>query len=339
MAAIITDCRLGKKKQACNMVCALRNRVQSIRPAPRHTAMRAEENNNIREYLMADLAVRRLLIDLESPLPRHWLDGDPFKTAFFSALSFGFPVGEDFFIRSVKRAIPLLPENERPFWQKELQGFIGQEATHRRIHSVFNEKLAAHGLVDKWTERASARMLRIEAVEPLHALAATAATEHFTAILATYLFDHPEQLGNTEERLKTLWFWHASEETEHRASVFDLYCALGGPHERRVWWMKRITYVFVSEALRQTISNLYHDGSLWKWKTWKVGIPYLFGKKGLFRSIYGPWRDYFSPNFHPGQHDAAKATQWLQANQSKYTLVGAPQASAAAPSPMSEAAA
>jgi predicted metal-dependent hydrolase len=274
---------------------------------------------------MADLAVRRLLIDLESPVPRHWVDGDPFRTAFFSALSFGFPVGEDFFIRSVKRAIPLLPENERPHWQKELQGFIGQEATHRRIHSLFNDRLAANGLVDSWSPRASSRMHRIEAVEPSHALAATAATEHFTAILANYLFDYPEQLGtNTEERFKTLWFWHAAEESEHRASVFDLYCALGGTHERRVWWMKRITYVFVSEALRQTISNLHHDGQLWKWKTWKVGIPYLFGKKGLFRSIYGPWRDYFSASFHPDQHDAIKGAQWLQANQDKFTLVGAP---------------
>lgn len=287
---------------------------------------------------MADLAVRRLLVDLESPVARHWVDNDPFKTAFFSALSFGFPVGEDFFIRSVKRAIPLLPENERPFWQKELQGFIGQEATHRRIHSLFNDRLAANGLVDSWTPRASSRMHRIEAVEPSHALAATAATEHFTAILANYLFDYPEQLGvNTEERLKTLWFWHAAEEGEHRASVFDLYCALGGTHERRVWWMKRITYVFLSEALRQTISNLYHDGSLWKWKTWKVGIPYLFGKKGLFRSIYGPWRDYFSANFHPGQHDASKGTQWLRANEAKYTLVGGQQANAAAPAQQTEA--
>lgn len=285
---------------------------------------------------MADLAVRRLLVDLESPVARHWVDNDPFKTAFFSALSFGFPVGEDFFIRSVKRGIPLLPENERPFWQRELQGFIGQEATHRRIHSLFNDRLAANGLVDGWTPRASSRMHLIEAVEPSHALAATAATEHFTAILANYLFDHPEQLGNTEERLKTLWFWHAAEEGEHRSSVFDLYCALGGTHERRVWWMKRITYIFLSEALRQTFSNLYRDGSLWKWKTWKVGIPYLFGKKGLFRSIYGPWRDYFSPNFHPGQHDASKGTQWLLANQAKYTLVGGPQTNSATPAESAE---
>jgi predicted metal-dependent hydrolase len=280
------------------------------------------KNNNIWEYTVADLTVRRLLIDLDSPVPRHWVDGDPFRTAFFSALSFGFPVGEDFFIRSVKRAIPLLPEKERPLWQKELQGFIGQEATHRRIHSLFNDKLAANGLVDSWSPRAASRMHRIEAVEPSHALAATAATEHFTAILANYLFDYPEQLGNSEERFKTLWFWHAAEESEHRASVFDLYCALGGTHERRVWWMKRITYVFLSEALRQTISNLHHDGNLWKWKTWKVGIPYLFGKKGLFRTIYGPWKDYFSPNFHPGQHNADKGIQWLQANQAQFTVVG-----------------
>lgn len=279
---------------------------------------------------MTNLTVRRLLIDLKSPVPRHWCGGDPFRTALLNALSMSFPVGENFFINSVKRAVPLLPESERAHWLTEIQGFIGQEATHRRIHGLFNDHLAKLGLVDRWTERAGSRMKLIEALEPSHGLAATAATEHFTSIMAAFLFANHQDLGEMEPRIKTMWLWHAAEESEHRSTVFDLYCAVGGNYERRIWWMKRITYVFLTEAARQTLSNLWHDGQLFKLRTWTSAASFLFGKKGLVRQLYQPWKDYFKPDFHPGQHDASAGLKWLQENETQYSVVGGE------PAPISE---
>ena len=43
------------------------------------------------------LTVRRLLVDLDTPLPQHWCGG-AFRTAFFNALSMSFPAGEQLFI-------------------------------------------------------------------------------------------------------------------------------------------------------------------------------------------------------------------------------------------------
>ena len=97
-----------------------------------------------------------------------------------------------------------------------MRGFIGQEATHQRIHSLFNEHLARQGLVDRWTPRAAARMTMMAGVDPRHAVAITAATEHFTAMFAEWLLAHPETLDGAEPRLKTLWLWHSAEELEHR---------------------------------------------------------------------------------------------------------------------------
>jgi uncharacterized protein len=51
---------------------------------------------------MTELVVRRLLVDLQTPLPRHWCGGDAFRTALFNALSMSFPVGEQFFIDSIR---------------------------------------------------------------------------------------------------------------------------------------------------------------------------------------------------------------------------------------------
>ena len=39
---------------------------------------------------MTDLVVRRLLVDMEQPIARHWCAGDAFRTALFDALSFTF---------------------------------------------------------------------------------------------------------------------------------------------------------------------------------------------------------------------------------------------------------
>jgi predicted metal-dependent hydrolase len=41
----------------------------------------------------------------------------------------------------------------------------------------------------------------------------------------------------------------------------------------------------------------------------------------MIRSNYGAWRDYFSPTFHPSQHDAALSQQWLRDNAAQLTAV------------------
>ena len=90
---------------------------------------------------MTTLTVRRLLVDLDSPFPVRWNGGDAFLSAWFNALSMSFPVGEQFFIDSVRDGVKQLPDAERQRFAAEVAGFIGQEATHRRVHGLFNAHL------------------------------------------------------------------------------------------------------------------------------------------------------------------------------------------------------
>jgi predicted metal-dependent hydrolase len=83
---------------------------------------------------MTDLVVRRLLIDLQTPFGRDWC-GDAFSTAFFNALSMSFPFGEQFFIDAVRDVMATLPPEAQDQYRADVRGFIGQEATHRRIHA------------------------------------------------------------------------------------------------------------------------------------------------------------------------------------------------------------
>ena len=273
---------------------------------------------------MTALVVRRLLIDLETPLPRHWCGGDAFKTAFFNALSMSFPVGEQFFVDSVRNGLKALPEVLQAQYKTEVQGFVGQEATHRRVHSLFNDHLTAHGLVNNWAPRAEHNMQLIAGGNPLHALAITAANEHFTAIFADWLLRRPEMLAPCEERLQTMWLWHSAEESEHKNTAFDVYQALGGNHAWRIKWFRRITVVFLSDTLRQTVNNLSHDGTLWKWSTWTSAARFLFGSQGLVGQTLKPWRAYLREDFHPQQQATGLSERWLTDNARAYTTVGAP---------------
>ena len=271
---------------------------------------------------MTDLVVRRLLIDLDKPFPARWNGGDAFRSAFFSALSMSFPVGEQYFMDSVRSGLKTLPEPERQKFAKEVQGFVGQEATHRRIHALFNGHLEQLGFTND-IERRALKRLKANAHRDVRIhVAATAATEHFTAIFADWMLHHPEALEGSEPRLKTLWLWHSAEESEHRNTAFDIYQAISGNHVWRLRIFRYITLVFLSDVLRQTIQNLWHDDSLFKWSTWQSGFKLLMAKDGLFRGNYGLWRDYLAPDFHPSQHDARLSKQWLQENTGQFTVVG-----------------
>lgn len=271
---------------------------------------------------MTELVVRRLLIDLATPFAGRWNGGDAFRSAFFSALSMSFPVGEQYFIDSVRNGLKALPEAERERLTPEVQGFIGQEATHRRIHALFNGHLDKLGYRNEFARRA-ARRIQENAQRDLRLhVAATAATEHFTALFANWLMQHPEALAGAEPRLQTLWQWHAAEESEHRSTAFDLYAALGGDQRWRIRTFHYVTVIFLTDVLRQTVRNLWHDGSLFSWSTWTSGARMLFAGDGIIRGNYRPWRDYLSPGFHPSQHDASRSTQWLRDNATQFALVG-----------------
>ncbi|MFO1328659.1 MAG: metal-dependent hydrolase [Rubrivivax sp.] len=272
---------------------------------------------------MNDLVVRRLRVDLDTPPVRHWA-GDAFRTAFFNALSFSFPAGEQFFIDSMRRVLADAPPGLRAQVDAETRGFIGQEATHRRIHERFNAHLLSQGFVNHWDLRIRRRQRKIADVDARAWLGITAATEHFTAFFADHLLAHPELLQGAEPRWQELWLWHASEESEHRAVAFDLYRAAGGSERwrRRLFWMVSLT--FATDLVRQTCHNLWRDGSWWHLSTWTSAWRVLFGRGGLVRERAGDWARYLRADFHPLQAALAPGQRWLDEHAALAPPVAAP---------------
>lgn len=270
---------------------------------------------------MTDLVVRRLLIDLSTPFSSRWNGGDAFRSAFFNALSMSFPVGEQYFMDSVRAGLKTLSEEDRQRLAPEVQGFVGQEATHRRIHTLFNGHLEKQGF-DNVLERRAAKRLQDNAHRDVRVhVAATAATEHFTAVFADWMLGHPEALAGAEPRLQTLWLWHSAEESEHCSTAFDIYQAMNGGHAWRVRIFRYITFMFLADITRQTVRNLWQDGSLFQWRTWRSAYQLLFSKDGMIRGNYPLWKAYFSPDFHPRQHDTSRSVQWLSDNSAQFSRV------------------
>ena len=267
---------------------------------------------------------------------RHWNGGDAFLTAFCNALSMSFPVGEQFFIDAVRNGAKQLGDSaEHQALRETVRGFIGQEATHRHLHGLYNAHLESQGLINHWGPRAARRleigrrqMFSTSSKGHLHELAITAAYEHFTAIFGDLTLESVGQEGDwfahADEPLQTLWRWHAAEESEHKSVAFDLYVALGGNHAWRMRWFNYVLVQFALDTLRQTVNNLWHDGTLFKPSTWASGFRFVFGRHGLVRRIAAPLRAYRRRDFHPTQVGSPDlAAQWLEGHADRWRAVGA----------------
>lgn len=281
------------------------------------------------------LTIRRLHIDLKQPFDRHWNGQDAFRTAFANALSMSFPVGEQFFIDSIKNALPLLralPHCEGLV--QEAKSFMGQESTHRFIHAQFNERLALQGYRNRWESRAKRHIERLQREiiqrrvdQPLlHELAVTCAVEHLTAIMGDTVMalkDTPHDwFAGAQEPVRTLWYWHSAEEAEHKALAFDVYTALGGGRDLRMYYYWRMLAFFTIDLTLQVGDNLWRDGSWRRASTWQHATRFLFGRCGLLAMAGSALWAYRREDFHPihvGQTERAHA--WLAQNQVLWTAV------------------
>ncbi|EDY87702.1 FF domain protein [gamma proteobacterium HTCC5015] len=227
---------------------------------------------------------------------------------FLNTMSLFFPVGERFFIDSVRHYRSEITDEEL---KKAVTAFIGQEAMHGREHDEYNQYVADAGVPIAAQEEVVTKLLNfVQRVAPERfQLAATVALEHLTAILGGGLLDLPEIMDGSEEGYKAIWNWHALEETEHKAVAFDVYQVAVGKDSEILPYIERsaalvlATGIFFSLFLPFYAYNVAIHGGLTDWKGWKAVWKHTWQKKGIFRNITKPWFDWFKPGFHPWDHD------------------------------------
>jgi uncharacterized protein len=245
-------------------------------------------------------------------VPRHWFDNDPVLTHFLNALSLTFPDGERLFVDSVREFRDVVTDKAR---QKEISGFIGQEAMHSLEHDSFNRMLATQGYREE-AEGGQALAQKFIAIgrkrlSKLQQLAATAGLEHITAILAHRLLSDPALLEKIDPSVRELWAWHAIEETEHKGVAFDLYQDVSGDYAMRVRIFLSATLALASYTSTYTVAFLKRDGLHRKPLTVAKGLWKLFGINGLLLPVVPEYLQYLRPDFHPWQQDNSDLiAQW-----------------------------
>ena len=237
--------------------------------------------------------------------PRWWHGGRPEASAFYNALSATFPVGEAFFVESVRK----FRDGAEPRLAEEIKAFTTQEVIHSREHLAFNTRAADAGYdLTKLEERVQLRLAVTRTKPPIVSLAATMGLEHFTAILAHELLADPRHLAGADPATVALWKWHASEEIEHKGVAYDtwLHATRAWPRFKR-WKVKAkvmlfITRNFIVDRTGGALELMRQDG-VTGLKAWSRLLWYLWVLPGMFRKIAGAWFSFFLPGFHPWNED------------------------------------
>jgi predicted metal-dependent hydrolase len=241
----------------------------------------------------------------EAATPRLWHGGRVEATAIYNALSATFPIGEAYFVESVRA----FREGAPPKLAEEIKGFTTQEAIHSREHDAFNKRAADAGYeLSKLEQRVTERLAITRSRPPIVNVAATMALEHFTAILAHELLANPRHLDGAEPEAADLWRWHAVEEIEHKGVAYDtwLWATRNWPRYTR-WKVKAkvmllVTRNFLVDRTAGSLELMRQDG-VTGLKAWSLLLSYLWVRPGVFRKIGGAWLSYFLPGFHPWNVD------------------------------------
>jgi len=187
---------------------------------------------------------------------------------------------------------------------REISAFIGQEAMHGKEHLQANAELKRQGInVNVWDARTRWARRKLNKLLSVKArLAGTAAVEHYTAVIAEHIMKS-EEFHNMiiDPTIKNLIYWHAMEESEHRAVAFDTHLAIGGSYSQRAIAMTIVSIGIGPVVLAAMLSCMKQDGELYNMKSWLKFTDLYFGRKGVFRKMIPDLLKFYKPGFHPMQ--------------------------------------
>lgn len=261
------------------------------------------------------LPIRR---DIRFELPQdkitNW-NTDKHNSLFMNTLSVLFPVGERFFIQSVRNYRDQIDD---PKLKKAITAFIGQEAMHGREHEDYNEALFKAIEGTEQQEVFTKKLLdTFQKLTPKSfQLSGTIALEHFTAIMADGLLKEPRLLENADPAFAQVWMWHALEETEHKAVAYDVWQRVFGTGPRA--YAERSAGLLVATPILLAVVSYYYvrmlklEGELGNLKGWRSLSRMLVGDIGFGRKLVKPWAEYFKFKFHPWDHDNSHYLKLLE---------------------------
>jgi predicted metal-dependent hydrolase len=237
-------------------------------------------------------------------VPKHWFAGLAVPTQIANGVNLLFPAGERFFVRSVYHYLDRL---EDPALKAAIKGFGGQEGRHAKAHEDFFATLRAQGYdlerFLRFYEWLSYTLLE-RASPPALRLSATAAAEHFTALMAEGLTQET-LFAQAHPAMRQLLLWHAAEELEHKSVAFDVLQQVNPSYPLRVAGLVVSTAMLSVMWWAATLMLLRQDGigPLQAWRRLRALRKQTKTEPIVRRVFVRGIRAYLRRDFHPDHHD------------------------------------
>lgn len=273
---------------------------------------RQHREKALMKHIVVPIIPRRMQFDFACCSTLDWCGQDLIHTAYMNGVSLALPIGEHFFIRSVRQ---FEDQVDDPALQDELKRFVAQEAIHSRQHQQYNAQLVKDGFEIAGIEAHVSRLLDEvwEQSRPLERLACTIALEHLTHVMADCIAGNRERLSDWDPEFRAFWLWHAAEEIEHKAVCYDLFTRLGGTYRMRssalLTMSRRMLAVFwhgqqvlLAQACAMRGIDVPSSGRIAR-----SNLDFMLGRPdGLLRGVELPYLAWFRPGYHPWKQDNRK---------------------------------
>jgi predicted metal-dependent hydrolase len=254
------------------------------------------------------IPVRHMQFVFAEELPKKFAFDNALATTVFVVFSAVFPTGERFFMDSVRHFRHQVTDVAL---QKEVVGFIGQEAIHGREHERFNQALVNNGFdVDVGVRAIKRGLGMLRKLSPTQQLACTVAMEHVTANLAVLWLTHSKLNLLSDTKTLAMWQWHALEELEHKSVSYDVYQLVTKDKLLdRVIAVSAVSGVLSIFIIYAWIVVAYKQGCHRDIKDFKQGIGLLFGKEGFLTPLFTRVPDFLNKKFNPRNEDTTQLEQ------------------------------
>ncbi len=255
------------------------------------------------------MTVRRMRFPYPESAKAHWNKARPEFSHIVNGGSLAMPYLEPYLIETMKKAKERITD---PELLKDVDLYIGQEATHFRQHQQWNKRLADMGY-------ASVPAHEKQLKEDYGAFAANrsfafnlAYAEGFEAMGLTVghmlVEDREYLLGNADPAVASMILWHFVEEIEHKTVTFDVFKALDGRYSWRVYGLLYATgHIFFRswQAYRQM---LIEDGRWYNLRN-RLALYGLIAR--MFGKLLPRLARILKPSYDPRQvEDPAWVKQW-----------------------------
>jgi hypothetical protein len=247
------------------------------------------------------IRARKMDFDFDA-VPKHWFGGSVLATHLANGLNLLFPLGERFFVRSVRAYLDEVKDD--PELLAQVKGFIAQEVRHGMEHERYFENMEKSGyrirgflrfyekLAFGVIERLAPKKLRLSATVALEHLTATFAEEALTSGVLDELAPKP---------MRDLLLWHAAEEIEHKAVAFQVLQRVDPSYGLRVAGALIGTACLMGFWLTGT-GMLLRQEKGYSWRRLRKERSQRLEKRD-FHEVRRAIREYLKPGFHPANND------------------------------------